>query len=147
MIPEDVHNLCTEQIWPLAKAASRLFELVTASTSLLFFFPTLPPWEKVCGVGLGWHHRLIQRWFDLDMLGDQPNQIWSFCIRRICVPRVLNWIVTHMFGEWLYCFEVLATAGCVSAMIKCNDKILNWCSSLCWVPGIYLVPYWSGNLS
>jgi hypothetical protein len=32
----------------------------------------------------------------------------------------------HMFGEWLYCFEVLATAGCVSAMIKCNAKILHW---------------------
>ena len=39
---------------------------------------------------------------------------------------VLHWIVTHMFGEWLYCFEVLATAGCVSAMIKCNAKILHW---------------------
>ena len=47
MIPKDVHNLCTKRIWPLAKAASRLFELVTAGTSLLFFFLASPICRRV----------------------------------------------------------------------------------------------------
>ena len=42
------------------------------------------------------------------------------------MPRVLNWIVTHMFGEWLYCFEVWQRRECVSAMmiLQCQDLAL-----------------------
>jgi len=85
MIPEDVHNLCTERIWPLAKAASRLFELVTAGTSLLFFFPTLPPWEKSLWCWSGMTQQLRSRTSEklgfLNMLGaSESTEVISFCI-------------------------------------------------------------------